>query len=523
VNRQWIDLAMATDSIEKIDAEDGDASTLAEVLSKLKSRFTDELSGARQATRSQLVRFLARALKLTEERADRLFENLSSLGAIGRMNHAEWHDDDGRVAHGWAICDDVISRADLHDVELIEKATHSEEPREEYAAAEDLLRRAISARATDIHLDPFEDEVEVRFRIDGRLEHYCRLSDLVAAKIIAQLKLMGELDVAEPFQPQEGHLTLPLDFNDFAGRLTIVPTVAGDAVAVRLLHRDRLMRPLDVLGFTSGQRSTIERLLTCNEGIVLVAGPTGSGKTTTLYSLLYALDDGHRSIVTIEDPVEFRTPSFLQIELDPRHGITTASALKSVLRMDPDIVMLGEIRDEEAAAIAMRAADSGTYVFCTLHARDAAAAITAMRDQQVDAISLAGNLRAIISQRLVRRLCERCTRRSPITEKERSAFMEAKLTPSDELAQKTGCPHCGGSGFFERIGLFEVVENSLELAEAIKNGASENEIRQILSRFDVPSHRVDGLIKVKQGLTSLAELDRVCTGRQRNELAQQVR
>lgn len=229
-------------------------------------------------------------------------------------------------------------------------------------------------------------------------------------------------------------------------------------------------------------------------------------------SLLHVLDDGHRNIVTIENPIEFRIPAFLQIEVDEKHNVTISRALKTVLRMDPDIVMLGEIRDEDAAALAMRAADTGTYVLGTMHARDAASVITAMRDQQVDPRSLCANLQAVISQRLVRRLCEKCREVRPISPNERAKFVDAGLDPPADVSHPVGCSHCQGTGYYERIGVFEVVESTAELEEAIKCGAAENEIRQLLRNSGVWSHAVDGLEKARRGITSVEEVARIRWG-----------
>jgi type II secretory ATPase GspE/PulE/Tfp pilus assembly ATPase PilB-like protein len=304
-------------------------------------------------------------------------------------------------------------------------------------------------------------------------------------------------------------LELPLEFDLYAGRVTIVPVAGGEAVAVRLLHRERLVRPLDALGFALEQQDKVDKLLTSNDGIVLVSGPTGSGKTTTLYSLLHALDDGHRNIVTIEDPIEFRIPAFLQIEVDEKHNVTMSRALKTLLRMDPDIIMLGELRDEKATALAMRAADTGTYVLGSVHARDASSVITAMRDQGVDLRSLAANLRAVISQRLVRRLCDECAEWRAITHKEESKYIDADLEPPNQVRYPVGCSRCQGTGYFERIGIFEIAEVTDELEEAIKAGAPENVIRRILRTMGVCSHVVDGLEKARRGVTSVEEVCRI--------------
>lgn len=484
---------------------DGDQVSLSESLDGLKSRFSEEMDGSRQATQSHFVRFLASALTIAEHKAERVFERLQGIGAIGRTTQS----DTNNKSPGWTI--DIRSPEDPEflQIEQEELSRSSNVTDQEFAAAEDLLSRAIASRATDIHMDPFDVEVEVRFRIDGRLQHYCRLSDLVAAKIIVQLKLMGELDVAEPFGPQEGRLELPAHLGEHAARVTVVPVDGGEAVAVRLLHRDRLIRPLEEMGFSPTQQVIVDRLMQCREGIVLVAGPTGSGKTTTLYSLLHALDDEHQNIVTIEDPIEFRIPSFLQIEVDEQHQLTHAKALKTVLRMDPDIVMMGEIRDADAAAIAMRAADTGSYVFSTVHARDAASMLTAMRDLHIDERSLASNLRAVISQRLVRRLCPNCKREKSLSVEERAQFENADIEIPEYIFSAVGCDHCNGSGYLDRIGVYEVVENSPEIAAAIQDGVAEAELRQLFRRCEIPNLASDGLRKVGSGITDFDELNRM--------------
>lgn len=495
------------DQLPATDSSNADGSqlSLSESLDGMKSRFSEEMSGARQATQSHLVRFLASALSIAEHKAERVFERLQSIGAVGRNTQAESEN----KPLGWTFENRSPEDPEILQIEKEELSSESNSSDQELAVAEDLLRRAITARATDIHMDPFDEEVEVRFRIDGQLQHYCRLSDLVAAKTIAQLKLMGELDVAEPFEPQEGRLELPASLGEHAARVTVVPVDGGEAVAVRLLHRDRLIRPLEEMGFSPAQQTIVDRLMQCREGIVLVAGPTGSGKTTTLYSLLHALDDEHQNIVTIEDPIEFRIPSFLQIEVDEKHNVTHAKALKTVLRMDPDIVMMGEIRDADAAAIAMRAADTGSYVFSTVHARDAASMLTAMRDLHIDERSLASNLRAVISQRLVRRLCPNCKQAYPPSDDEKAEFESAAIEVPESIFIAVGCDHCKGSGYLDRIGVYEVVENSAEIASAIQSGVAEAELRKLFRSCNIASLATNGLLKVTEGVTDFEELRRM--------------
>ena len=221
-----------------------------------------------------------------------------------------------------------------------------------------LISRAIAARASDIHIDPIGDEFCVRFRVDGKITNYCRLSKVVGRALIMQLKVIGNLDIADPFHAKEGRLALPESLQDFEVRITAVPVIDGEAISLRVLSRHRLMRSMEQLGLSTDSHSRIGQILNHGEGIVLVTGPTGSGKTTTLYSLLHELDDGTRNIVTIEDPVEYDIPTFRQLPVDMKHGVSMTSGLRTLLRLDPDIVLVGEIRDAEAAETAMRAASS---------------------------------------------------------------------------------------------------------------------------------------------------------------------
>lgn len=372
--------------------------------------------------------------------------------------------------------------------------------------AVELLRRAVAARATDVHFDPIDDGSEVRFRVDGRLDHFCRLHREVAQPLVAQLKILAELDIADPFRPQEGRLSLDSATGGYEVRITKVPVVGGESVALRLLDRGQLLRSLDSLGLTAEPLGWLRQMLRLGEGVVLVTGPAGSGKTTTAYSMVYTLADGHRNIVTMEDPVEYQLPGLRQMAVDPRHGVTMTSGLKTLLRMDPDIVLVGEIRDAETAEIAMRAASSGKYVFTTLHTRDVASTITALRDLHIDNRSLAGNLTGIISQRLVRRLCPHCRKQVPLSEADRQIFLDAGLEPPESHYQAVGCPQCRHRGYFERVGVFEVALPNRAIRQAIERGCSEEELRDLLRSNGTRSLQAAGLAKVVDGTTSLDEV-----------------
>jgi general secretion pathway protein E len=284
---------------------------------------------------------------------------------------------------------------------------------------------------------------------------------------------------------------------------------------LRLFERESVFRPLDRLGLNEQSLARIDQMLQRGEGLVLVTGPTGSGKTTTVYSMLDTLGGGDKNIVSIEDPVEFPARFIRQMEVDQRHGVTMSSGLRTLLRMDPDIVFLGEIRDAEAAEIAMRAASSGKYVFTTLHTRDVASTVTAILDLGIDRRSLAGNLTGIISQRLVRRLCPHCRQPTNLRDKDRAFLAQYGLTqcglaqsgiePPPKLFEPVGCPACRGKGFRGRIGIFEVVLADPDLVQLITQGATEQEVRDQIRRTGTPDLTLDALSKVTSGLTSLDE------------------
>ncbi len=476
-------------------------SSIVDAVHSLLERFCNELTGARQATRTQLVDFLARKLKITDRAAAKLFDDLREAGVIlrGDESFGDAHLP-GRDDQSWAI--DVGHRGVL----AVDASLDADEPETDESPALDLIRRAIRHRATDVHFDPFGDEIEVRLRIDGQLEHYCRLNETIGKPLLQQLKIMARLDPAEHFHSLEGRLSLPVSMSHYDVRITATPVVNGESVSLRLLRGDQIIRPLDTHGLTTTDLQNLQERMRIGEGIILVGGPAGSGKTTTLYSLVYHLDTGRRNIVTIEDPVEYLVPGLSQIQVDPRHGVSLATGLKTALRMDPDILLLGEIRDAETATVAMRAASCGKFVLTTFHTRDAASVMTASRDLQINQRSLASNLLAVISPRLVRKLCDNCRDTRATTDEERNLFEQEAIDVPEHVPRAAGCKHCHGSGYHERTGVFEVVVVTPEIADAIEQGKSERELRELLFEASVTSLRKDGLQKVRNGITTLEEV-----------------
>jgi type II secretory ATPase GspE/PulE/Tfp pilus assembly ATPase PilB-like protein len=316
---------------------------------------------------------------------------------------------------------------------------------------------------------------------------------------------MSDINIAEPFLAKEGRLRLPKSLSDMEVRITTAPVAGGNAVALRLFDRHNIFLPLENLGMSDNGFQAVREMLRLGEGLVLVTGPTGSGKTTTVYSMLEKLGGTDKNIVAVEDPVEFAVPFVRQINVDTAHGITMTSGLRTILRMDPDVVFLGEIRDGEAARIAMRAASSGKYVLSTLHTRDVASTITALRDVDIADRSIAGNLTGIINQRLLRRLCPKCKKPQALTPVHQQRFKIANLPVPDELCVPKGCDACRHTGFQGRTGVFEGALIREAIADAINESDSERNLHELLRSTGVVSLTTDALTKVSAGVTSIDE------------------
>lgn len=376
--------------------------------------------------------------------------------------------------------------------------------------ATDLIGRATQKRATDVHIDPVDSKhYVIRFRIDGKVSEYCRLDISVAEHLINQLKTAAGLDITDPFRPQEGRIA-SLTIPHLEVRVTSAQVAGGEAIALRLFDARQIFLSLQSLGLSDRAYASIQDMLKLGEGLVLITGPTGSGKTTTVYSMLQTLgaaSDGGSvgNIVSVEDPVEFPVPFVRQLAVDSKHGITMTTGLRTILRMDPDVVFLGEIRDPEAAHIAMRAANSGKYVLSTLHTRDVASTVTALRDMDIADRTAAGHLTGIINQRLVRKLCPECKQSATTTAAEAAHFQSADVAPPDVLFTPVGCAACRDTGYRGRTGVFEVALVDDTLSNEISCGADESELYSALRERGVPSLLHDALTKAAQGVTSLSE------------------
>jgi len=366
-----------------------------------------------------------------------------------------------------------------------------------------IIFQAVKERASDIHIEPFERELEVRFRIDGILCKMLTPPKVVQEALISRVKIMAGLNIAEKRLPQDGRLRVIVAGRDVDIRVSIIPTFFGERVVLRLLDKQRGVISLADIGFAPADVQTMERLLSRTSGIVLVTGPTGSGKTTTLYAALTRINTPEKNIITIEDPIEYQLKGIGQIQVNPRIDLTFASGLRSILRQDPDIIMVGEIRDTETAEIAMQASLTGHLVLSTLHTNDAATAVTRLTDMGVEPFMVASTLSAVIAQRLVRVICPNCR------EEYRPDREYAGLTLPDILYRGSGCDKCFNLGSIGRTGIYELILVDSELCSLIIRQVPSGAIKEYAVSRGMRTLREDGLAKAAAGITTIEEVLRV--------------
>ena len=378
-----------------------------------------------------------------------------------------------------------------------------------------LMAQAIDERASDIHIEPEEYAFLVRYRIDGVLQTRATLPRERFDAVASRLKLISGMDIAERRLPQDGRRSIRASGTEMEVRVSAVPGVHGESIVMRLLPKERADLRLDRLGMEADHLAQFMRWVHEPNGIILVTGPTGSGKSTTLYAALGAANDHTKKIITVEDPVEYKMGNITQIQTHSEIGYNFARALRAILRQDPDIIMIGEIRDAETAEIAIQSALTGHMVFSTLHTNDAVSAFTRLLDMGLEPFLVASSVRAVQAQRLVRKLCERCARPkslSPTVEELvgelRERFPEHLSGPS-VWREPVGCPDCRGTGYRGRLGIYELVAVSPEVQHAVIQRAPAAEIIDIARREGYRSLREDGLIKARRGLTSVDEILRV--------------
>lgn len=372
-----------------------------------------------------------------------------------------------------------------------------------------VLAQAVEQGASDVHFEPDAENMRVRFRIDGVLNEATEVPARMVPGVISRLKIISDLDIAEKRMPQDGRVGLTIDGKHVDLRVVTLPCAHGENVVLRILDTSNVVLDLDKLGMAEGERDRFTEAFSQAFGAVLVTGPTGSGKSTTLYAALGQLNTPEKNIITIEDPVEYQVDGITQVQVNPRAGLTFASGLRAMMRADPDVIMVGEIRDRETAQIAIEAALTGHLVLSTLHTNDAPTAITRLIEMGIEPFLVASAIDAVVAQRLARQLCRHCKKRTilPAEVLRRNGF---HVTLDLEAYEPDGCPRCNHTGYKGRIGLYEVMRLNDELRSLAVERASADRIAEVAMRAGMYRLREDGLRKVTLGLTSIAEVARVC-------------
>ena len=381
-------------------------------------------------------------------------------------------------------------------------------------AVNDLLEKAVELRATDIHVEPFRSGVILRMRIDGLLQVVPTPADVLPQALISRIKILAGLNIAERRLPQDGAAHLRVARSDIDIRVATMPTRYGESAVIRLLPKDRGILEIPKLGLSNPDQQTLRRLLELPHGIIVVTGPTGSGKTTTLATMLTALNDKTRKILTIEDPIEYEIRGINQSQVKPEIGLTFAAALRAFVRQDPDVIMVGEVRDPETANIAIHAALTGHLVLTTLHTETAATAVPRLLDLGVENFLMQSTLRAVIAQRLVRVLCDRCKIEQKLSAASLAAdprYAMLRLREGDPVYVPGGCERCNGTGYRGRTGVFEILEITDAVRRLIKTTPDSGTIRRAAMEAGMTTMFEDGAAKSLAGITSAAEVFRVTT------------
>lgn len=372
-----------------------------------------------------------------------------------------------------------------------------------------IIEGGVRQRASDIHIEALENSVRVRYRIDGALKQVMSYDLSILAGITARIKIIGGMDIAEKRKPQDGRITIMVDRREFDVRVSILPTVFGEKTVMRLTSKDGLTKPKSALGFDAEQEKVFDNILSNPHGIILVTGPTGSGKSTTLYTSLSELNTEDVNIITVEDPVEANINGVNQVQVNNKADMTFAAALRSILRQDPDIIMIGEIRDGETAGIAVQAAITGHLVVSTLHTNSAASTITRLIDMGIESYIAGDAVVGVIAQRLVRRLCTTCKQPRLVEDDERVQLG----VPADEedviIYEPQGCPLCNDTGYSGRIGVYEMMPVSRELQAVIASGATADVIEKQALKEGMLTLKMGAAKHVLDGITSIAEMNKI--------------
>jgi general secretion pathway protein E len=430
--------------------------------------------------------------------ASEIDEALQEHFAEARKRRGEL-DDEGGLEHQLLLQDDVEQLKELASEAPVIKMVNQ------------IIQRAVSTHASDIHIEPFENVLKIRYRIDGLLRETEHPSAQMAPALISRVKIMANLNIAERRLPQDGRFKIRIMGNTMDLRVSTVPTLHGESMVLRLLQRDEQALDFKALGFEAHTEERLWAILAKPHGIVVVTGPTGSGKTTTLYASLNHLNQPEKKILTVEDPVEYNIEGVNQIQVKPSIGLTFANALRSIVRQDPDIIMIGEIRDQETAKIAVQSALTGHLVLSSLHTNDAAGTITRFIDMGVEPFLLTSTVNAIVAQRLVRNLCPHCKVSYAPPPEIVQRFQQQGLAGIHpiRLYRAVGCESCGGIGYSGRSAIIELLELSEEMRSMILQGKDRNALAACAQREGALTMYQDGLGKVLRGVTTLEEVLRV--------------
>lgn len=373
-----------------------------------------------------------------------------------------------------------------------------------------MLFEAVQAGASDIHVQPFETRVAVRLRIDGVLFEAFDIPKDMQEEVISRVKILGKMNIAEKRLPQDGRATVQVADRLIDLRIASLPSSHGERVVIRLLDKSARLYTLTELGMDAATLAKFQDVIHLEHGLILVTGPTGSGKSTTLYAALQEINTKDFNVVTLEDPIEYQLDGISQTQINVKKGMTFATGLRNVLRQDPDIIMLGEIRDQETAIMAIQSALTGHLVFSTLHTNDAASAVTRMLDLGIEPYLLSSSLLSVMAQRLVRKVCQRCLQEREVDRDERKLLDESDATSSiTSIRMGEGCEHCRQSGYRGRVGIFELLNVDDAVRDGIQSRANATEIRDRAVRAGMRSLRDDGLLKIASGMTTPGEVQRV--------------
>jgi type IV pilus assembly protein PilB len=400
-----------------------------------------------------------------------------------------------KLNSGLSDMEDILSQEDIKNAPVVR-------------LIDSVIDNAVKARASDIHIEPFEKYVKIRYRVDGELQEMLRSPKETLGALTTRIKILANLNIAEKRLPQDGRILTTVDNKAIDLRVSVLPTVNGEKVVIRILSKESFLIGKEELGMYSEDLDKLNRIMESPYGIILVTGPTGSGKSTTLYTVLQELNTESKNIITVEDPVEFLLEGVNQVSVNTKAGLTFASGLRSILRQDPDIIMIGEIRDNETAEIAVRSAITGHVVLSTIHTNDAPSSVVRLADMGIEPYLIATSISGVVAQRLVRKICPKCREEYEPNDYERK-ILNIGFLDKVKLLRGKGCPYCNNTGYKGRIGTYEIMEITREHRELIMNNGSSDELKDLSIKNGMRTLRMSCTGMVLDGVTTVEELMRI--------------